>query len=62
MEIIKAIIQKKGKVLIVFHDMIADMEANKKLKAIVTELFLRGKKLTLHLFSCHNLISKCLQL
>ena len=31
--------------LIVFDDMIADMESNKKLSPIVTELFLRGRKL-----------------
>ena len=31
--------------LIVFDDMIADMEANEKLGPIVTELFLRGRKL-----------------
>ena len=31
---------KKRKVLIVFRDMIADMEANKKLSPTVTELFL----------------------
>ena len=32
-------------------DMIADMEANKKLSPIVTELFLRGRKLNiLHVF------------
>ena len=37
--------RKKSKVLIVFDDMIPDMEANKKLSLIVTELFLRGKKL-----------------
>ena len=30
---------KKSKVLIVFHNMIADMEANKKLGPAVTELF-----------------------
>ena len=29
------------KELIIFDDMIADMESNKKLKSIVTELFLR---------------------
>ena len=34
---------KKREVLIVF-DMIADMESNKKLSPIVTELFLRGRK------------------
>ena len=36
---------KKGKVLIVFDDMIADMINNKKLNSIVTELFIRGRKL-----------------
>ena len=40
---------KKSKVLIVFDDMIPDMEANKKLSLIVTELFLRGKKLNISL-------------
>ena len=41
--------RKKSKVLIVFDDMIPDMEANKKLSLIVTELFLRGKKLNISL-------------
>ena len=35
---------KKRRVLIVFDDMIADMESNKKLSSKVTELFLRGRK------------------
>ena len=34
---------------IVFDDMIADMEANKKLIPMVTELFLRGIKLKISL-------------
>ena len=33
------------RVLIVFDDMIVDMESNKKLGVIVTELFLRERKL-----------------
>ena len=33
----------------VFDDMIADMESNKKLRPIVTELFLRGRKLNISL-------------
>ena len=41
----------KIKVLIVFDDMVADMEANKKLSPIVTELFLRGRKLNISLVS-----------
>ena len=36
----------KRKRLIVF-DMIADIESNKKFGAIVTELFLRGRKLNI---------------
>ena len=40
---------KKNRVLIVFDDMIADMESNKKLIPIVTELFLRGRKLNISL-------------
>ena len=40
---------KKRIVLIVFNDMITDMEANKKLSPIVTELFLSEKKLNISL-------------
>ena len=36
---------KKRKILLAFHDMIADMLSNKKLNPIVTELFIRGRKL-----------------
>ena len=38
---------KKRKVLIVFDDMIADMINNKKLNRVVTELFIRGRKLNI---------------
>ena len=38
---------KKCKVLIVFDDMIADMINNKKLDLVVTELFIRDKKLNI---------------
>ena len=40
---------KENKILIVFDDMIADMINNKKLNSIVTELFLRGRKLNIFL-------------
>ena len=40
-------IGKKRKVLIVFDDMIADMINNNKLDSIVTELFIRGRKLNI---------------
>ena len=55
---------KKRRVLIVFHDMIADMESNKKLNPIATELFLRRRKLNISLVfisqSCFNLYkTKC---
>ena len=38
---------KEHKILIVFDDMIADMINNKKLNPIVTELFIRGRKLNI---------------
>ena len=38
---------KKRRVLIVFNNMIADMESNRKLILIVTALFLRGRKLNI---------------
>ena len=41
---------KKWRMLIVFDDMIADIKSNKKLSPIVTELFLRGRKLNISLF------------
>ena len=40
---------KECKILIVFDDMIADMINNKKLNSIVTELFIRGRKLNISL-------------
>ena len=40
---------KKRKAVIVFDDVIADMEANKRLRSIVTELFLSGRKLNISL-------------
>ena len=40
---------KERKVLITFDDMIADMINNKKLNPIVTELFIRGRKLNISL-------------
>ena len=38
---------KKRRVLIVFYDMIADMESNKKLSSKVTELFSKGRELNI---------------
>ena len=40
---------KKRKIFIVFPDMIADMVSNKKLNPIVTELFIRERKLNIPL-------------
>ena len=40
-------VDKERKILIVFDDMIADMINNKKLNSIVTELFIRGRKLNI---------------
>ena len=41
-------LRKKRKILIAFDDMIADM-INKKLNPVVTELFIRGRKLNISL-------------
>ena len=41
---------KKRKISIVFEDMIADMINNKKLKPVVIELFIRGRKLNISVF------------
>ena len=38
---------KENKILIVFDDMTTDMIKNKKLNSIVTELFIRGRKLNI---------------
>ena len=40
---------KKHKILVVFDDMIADMLSTKKCNPIVTELFIRGRKLNISL-------------
>ena len=40
---------KENKILIVCDDMIADMINNKKLNSIATELFIRGRKLSISL-------------
>ena len=40
---------KENKILIVFDDMIADMINNKKLNSVVTELFIRSRKLNISL-------------
>ena len=42
-------IDKENKILIVFRDMIADMIHSKRLKSIVTKLFIRGNKLNISL-------------
>ena len=43
-------IDKERKMFIVFDDMIADIIKNKRLNSIVTELFIRGRKL--NIFFC----------
>ena len=47
-------IDKERKILIVFDDMIADIIKNKKLNSIVTELFIRGRKLNISLVLLPN--------
>ena len=45
---------KKRKVLIVLNHMIADMINNKKLNSVVTELFIRGRKLNISIVLSHS--------
>ena len=40
---------EKRKILIVFDDTAADMLSNKKYNSVVTELFIRGRKLKIYL-------------
>ena len=40
---------KENKILMVFDDLIADMIRNKKLDSIVTDLFIKGRKLNISL-------------
>ena len=40
---------KKRKILIVFEDLIADMLSNKKLNPVVSESFIRSRKLNISL-------------
>ena len=41
--------KKTRKILIIFDDMIADMLSNKKFHSIVTQLFIKGRKLNISL-------------
>ena len=47
---------KKRKILIVFDDLIADILCNKKLNPVVTELFIRSRKLNIFFFLLNSLI------
>ena len=49
---------KERKILILFDNMTADMINKKNLNSIVTELFIRGRKLNISLFLSHNHISR----
>ena len=40
-------VDKERKMLIVFVDIIADIVNNKKLNSVVTDLFIRGRKLSI---------------
>ena len=44
------------KVLMLFDDMVADIEFNKKFKRIIIELFYRTRKEAYQLYLLHNLI------
>ena len=50
---------RERKILIVFDDVIADMINNKKLNPIVTELFIRGRKLNISIVFITQSYLKC---
>ena len=52
-------IGKKCKILIVFDDLVANMINNEKLNPVVTELFIKGRKLNIFLFLLHSHTLKC---
>ena len=45
---------RNRKILIVFDDMIADIMTNKKIQAIIKELFIRCRKLNISVAFLHN--------
>ena len=50
---------KKRIILIVFDDMISDMINNKKLNPVVTELFIRSRKLNISIVFITQTYLKC---
>ena len=55
-------IDKEWKILIVIDDMIADMINNKKVNSIITELFIRGRKLNVSLVFIRQSYFKALKM
>ena len=53
---------KNQKILIVFDDVIVDMLSNKKSNPIVTELFIRGRKLNIYLFFYWAILFCCFKI
>ena len=49
-------LEKKSKIWIIFDDTIADMINNKKLNPIMTELFLRGRRLNIYIVFYYTII------
>ena len=49
-------LEKKRQIWIIFDDTIADMINNKKLNPIMTELFLRGRRLNIYIVFYYTII------
>ena len=47
---------EKRKISIIFDNVIADMLNYKNFNALITEIFIRGRKLNISLFLLHNFI------
>ena len=53
---------KNQNILIVFDDVIVDMLSNKKPNPIVTELFIRVRKLNIYLFFYYAILFYCFKI
>ena len=54
--------KRENKVLIVFDDVIADMEYNKNFKKMIKELFYRGRKMNISIFLLGSVILELLKM
>ena len=52
---------KKQKILVIFHDITGDTLSNKKLNTIISELFIKGRRLNILSCFCYKILFCCSQ-